>query len=274
MIVELWPERDEASLRACLAAVAQNDLVGALFAIEGADAGVQAADRELLASWAADVARRVDSTRPPLLQATVLRDLLGVSLGFRGDAANYHAIENSHLHRVLKRRRGLPILLSCVWIAVGRLAGLRVDGIGLPGHFIVRVADEVLVDPFSGGRTMTGEDCRELVSRLSESKIEFDERMLASAELDSIIERVLTNLVNATSQAQDTHALYRVLRFLGALRPDAPVHDLRRAQVAAALGARMEAIELCTRIARDFPNTSESSAADSLRARIGSPTLN
>ena len=59
------------------------------------------------------------------------------------------------LDLVLERRRGLPILLSTVYVEVARRAGFEVSGVGLPGHFLAGIfAGEttLLLDPFSGGR--------------------------------------------------------------------------------------------------------------------------
>ncbi|TXS54079.1 hypothetical protein EAO75_03700, partial [Streptomyces sp. uw30] len=94
----------------------------------------------------------------PRAWATALRELLGERYGFRGCAADYQRLESSLLHQVLVRRRGLPILLSVVWLEVARRAGAPVYGVALPGHFVVGfgAADEqVLADPFDGGRVLT-----------------------------------------------------------------------------------------------------------------------
>ncbi|GAA3296903.1 hypothetical protein GCM10020295_27990 [Streptomyces cinereospinus] len=57
--------------------------------------------------------------------AVALRELLGERCGFHGSAADYQRLESSLLHTVVRRRRGLPILLSVVWIEVARRAGGR-----------------------------------------------------------------------------------------------------------------------------------------------------
>ena len=59
---------------------------------------------------------------------------------------------------MLERRTGIPISLSAVTMAVGRRVGLEVHGVGLPGHFIVKIvseADEFFVDSFHGGRRLS-----------------------------------------------------------------------------------------------------------------------
>lgn len=69
---------------------------------------------------------------------------------FTGSAADYDDLRSSLLHQVLRRRRGLPILLSVVWCEVAARAGLEAVALGLPGHVLTLVGDTV-VDPFSGG---------------------------------------------------------------------------------------------------------------------------
>ena len=52
---------------------------------------------------------------------------------------------------MLDRRRGIPITLSVLYIEIARRLGLPVHGVGLPGHFLVHLADAgTFVDPFTG----------------------------------------------------------------------------------------------------------------------------
>jgi regulator of sirC expression with transglutaminase-like and TPR domain len=82
--------------------------------------------------------------------ARALTAVLGQREGFTGDRERYDHPDNSMLDAVLRRRTGLPILLSVVYIAAGARAGIQVDGVGLPGHFVVGVGPQLL-DPFNGG---------------------------------------------------------------------------------------------------------------------------
>lgn len=123
--------------------------------------------------------------------ASGLRLALGDRAGFRGFGDDYDDLRASLLHEVLPRRRGLPILLSVVWLEVGRRLGVPVTGIGLPGHFVVGVAgagSTVLVDPYNGGR-LTSAD--ELSSRTSEPLTRDDLRPWGAPE---IVTRVLANI--------------------------------------------------------------------------------
>lgn len=100
---------------------------------------------------------------------------------------------------MLRRRRGLPILLSVVWTEVARRAGAPVYGVALPGHFVVGFGDpsgppdeQVLADPFGGGRLLSGEDAGALVAGATGAP--FDPSMLAPADPLEIILRVLNNI--------------------------------------------------------------------------------
>ncbi|MFF8970513.1 transglutaminase-like domain-containing protein [Streptomyces sp. NPDC014995] len=131
----------------------------------------------------------------PRSWALALRELLGERYGFRGSAADYQRLESSLLHQVLRRRRGLPILLSVVWIEVARRAGAPVYGVALPGHFVVGFGpreEQVLVDPFDGGRVLTGRDAELLVAGATGAALE--PSMLVPAEPLDVVLRILNNI--------------------------------------------------------------------------------
>ena len=51
---------------------------------------------------------------------------------------HYEDPRNSFLNEVLDRRTGIPITLALVYMEVARRAGLHVEGINFPGHFLLR----------------------------------------------------------------------------------------------------------------------------------------
>jgi regulator of sirC expression with transglutaminase-like and TPR domain len=90
----------------------------------------------------------------PALEAEAVRRLLGERHGFVGERRDYDHPDNSMLDLVLERRRGLPILLSVVYLEVARRAGIALGGVGLAGHYVVGhfgQAPPLLLDPFGGG---------------------------------------------------------------------------------------------------------------------------
>ena len=96
---------------------------------------------------------------------------------------------------MLRRRRGLPILLSVVWLEVARRAGAPVYGVALPGHFVVgfgAAREQVLADPFEGGRVLTGTDAELLVVGATGAPL--DPAVLEPAPPLEVVQRVLNNI--------------------------------------------------------------------------------
>ena len=86
--------------------------------------------------------------------------------GFRGDGDDYDDPRNSFLDQVLRRRRGLPIALATLTLAVARRVGHPMAGIGMPGHFVVADlsgSEPVHLDPFDGWRALSTEDLARIV---------------------------------------------------------------------------------------------------------------
>ena len=116
------------------------------------DAGAALAELDALGE---ELAGAADGS--PHEQARACTAVLGGVHGFTGDREGYDHPRNSMLDEVLRRRRGLPILLSVVYVEVGRRAGIPLAGVSLPSHFLVRHLGEsspLLLDPFTPGAPM------------------------------------------------------------------------------------------------------------------------
>ncbi|MFE2595272.1 transglutaminase-like domain-containing protein [Streptomyces sp. NPDC059396] len=127
--------------------------------------------------------------------AVALAELLGERCGFEGSPAEYQRLDASLLPVVLHRRRGLPILLSVVWMEVARRAGAPVYGVALPGHFVVGFGDprdRILADPFAGGRLLTSADTARLVGDATGGPP--DDALFVPADPLDIVLRVLNNI--------------------------------------------------------------------------------
>ncbi|MEV6117894.1 transglutaminase-like domain-containing protein [Streptomyces sp. NPDC052109] len=131
----------------------------------------------------------------PQAWADAVRGVLGARYDFHGTPGDYDRLESSLLHEVLRRRRGLPILLSVVWLEVARRAGAPVYGVALPGHFVVGFGpaeEQTLADPFDGGRVLTGTDTEMLVVGATGAPL--DASMLEPATPLEVVQRILNNI--------------------------------------------------------------------------------
>jgi regulator of sirC expression with transglutaminase-like and TPR domain len=272
---ELWSREDERDLSEFLEAVRREDLVGALFSIEGTPQAARRSGEAVLDAAAHAVRERAAGARSSFQKARLLAHVLSEELGFSGDADDYYDPRNVLLGPLLERKRGMPILLSVVWMEVGRRAGILVTGIGLPGHFIVRVGSPpgTLADPFAGGVPLTIDDCRRKVKELAGGRVPWRAEYLRQMELPALVERVLRNLSGCRERAGDEVGRFRAVTFLSALRPDEPENLLSRAELAEELGVRGLAREVWAEIVERFPETTQAQAASEKMAEEDEPPV-
>ncbi|SDF85623.1 transglutaminase-like domain-containing protein [Pseudonocardia oroxyli] len=147
---------------------------------------------------------------------------LFVEEGFAGDTGDYGDPRNSLLPEVLTRKLGIPITLAVVCIEVGRRAGIALEGVGMPGHFLVRVPHSGhLLDVFDGGRRLDRADCAELYRRATGSTAPFGPHLLPRVSTREILLRMLENLRAAQRRRGGPADREWVLRMRLALRSDA-----------------------------------------------------
>ena len=160
----------------------------------------------------------------PMRHVTEISDYLFKVQGFAGNRTHYDDPRNSFLNDVIDRRTGIPITLALVYIEVSRRAGVRIDGVNFPGHFLLKAparpkasggsGTPVIVDPFHGGAILSEVECESLLHKYSGSDAAFDQRLLARATKQEILVRMLVNLkrlyVGMRSFPQ-AHAITRLL---------------------------------------------------------------
>lgn len=125
---------------------------------------------------------------------SVLHLLYG-QLCFTGNQRDYYNPLNSCLNAVVTRRTGIPITLSLVVWQVARRAGVTLDPIGLPGHFVLGVRGEPLyVDAFHGGQLLSQEECVELAAQGAGVDISQDRTVFQPVPPAAVLFRMLNNL--------------------------------------------------------------------------------
>ena len=192
----------------------------------------------------ADAVRGRVQGRSPHAVLAHLHAHLFEELGYRGPTKSASAPALSYLPDVLESRRGLPILLSLVYKLVADRLGLRVHGVGLPGHFVVGVdvGDSVmLVDPAGGGRVLDRDDCADLAVRATGDPDAFDPTLLAPVSHLHWLTRLLQNLLHNSNAAGRYGDLAAVIEMQMALWPGETQLQRDLALVLARLGMPQQA---------------------------------
>ena len=191
------------------------------------------------ASPAGDAPPRVDPDAYARVKA--LNAYLFGELRFAGNQVQYEDPRNSFLNDVLDRRTGIPITLALLYMEVARRAGLRVEGINFPGHFLLRCpvrrerpySDDLIIDAFHGGALLSRDDCRELLRGVRDDAGADDDedallesRLSARASKPQILVRMLLNLKRVYVRMHSYPQARDVTELLLAVNPSA-INELR-----------------------------------------------
>lgn len=198
---------------------------GALLIAELERPGVStAACRATFDGWTAELAGRLAGARGDVARLTGLVRFLFEEQGFAGDLEEYGTLEGCLLDQVVERRRGIPITLSLVLMELGRRVGVPLEGVGLPGHFLVRhgLHPEVLLDSFHGGTLITPQECALLLQRISRGRIPFAKSHLRPVAPRFVLFRLLNNLRSIHLAAGDLPRTLEVVERLLLFYPGDP----------------------------------------------------
>jgi regulator of sirC expression with transglutaminase-like and TPR domain len=119
--------------------------------------------------------------------------------GYHGDASDYYDPRNAYLNEVIDRRIGIPITLSIIFLHIASRIGLNAFGVGLPGHYLVKVQfelNEVYVDPFHSGTTMTLDEIGRMLEDMTRRQIRLSSAHLRAWSGRETLVRVLANIEN------------------------------------------------------------------------------
>ncbi len=163
--------------------------------------------------WGRQLRRLTESAISTRERVAILTNYLANDLGFRGNSEQYYDVHNSLLPSLVDSKLGIPISLAVLYIAVAGRAGIKIEGINLPGHFIVRHG-EVFFDPFHRGKILMQSDCESI---LRKQKLSFQPSYLEPATGRMILIRVLANLLYIFQDNGDESQRERIANWLKAL---------------------------------------------------------
>ena len=166
--------------------------------------------------------------------------------GFHGSRQEYYHTANNQMHRVIEDREGMPIALSVLVIDLARRCGIGVEGVGMPGHFLVRMASAdplqgPWIDPFEAGEWI---DDKQLRKRFVETTGQgFLPEDLPTFSNRQILQRMLRNLIGSAERKGDSQTALRYLDAMVALSSDDVATRLQRAVLRGQNSRYQEALE-------------------------------
>lgn len=202
---------------------------------EGLNVTKNMSDLEALAIEAKDIVADYSQKDSPDLEAIVksICQFLGTVKCFSGNTADYYNPENSYLNEVLLKRKGIPITLGVIYMFIAYRLGLKAEGVGFPGHFLVSIqggdtfsnktgdkqnenqvndqAETFLIDPFNH-TLLSREECIQKLRKNYDANTDEEASYLEPISLPEIVIRIIRNLKSIYIQRSNYE---KVIAFCG-----------------------------------------------------------
>lgn len=164
----------------------------------------------------------VSDVKNPTYLISMLNEYMFDNLGFHGNSDDYYNPRNNFLNVVIDKKSGIPITLSIIYIQLGSHIGLDLRPVGFPGHFLVKYAEEMILDPFNGGNLLDIDDLQQILDATYGSGIQFNPEYLNEIEPEKILIRIVRNLKNAYMQSFNYKMAMHCINMVLGLVPDDP----------------------------------------------------
>jgi len=123
---------------------------------------------------------------------------------------------------VLDKKNGIPITLSIIYVKLANHIGLDLRPVGFPSNFLVNFSEELILDPYNGGRLLSIDDLQEILDQNYGSGVKFSPDFLNEIGPEQILIRICKNLKNSYTQSFNyTMAMHCINMILG-IEPDSP----------------------------------------------------
>jgi regulator of sirC expression with transglutaminase-like and TPR domain len=151
-----------------------------------------------------------------------LNEVLFIQEGLRGNNEDYYDPRNSYVNEVLDKKCGIPISLSVIYMEVARRIGFHLQGVGFPGHFVMKHSSrekEILIDAFNQGRILRPNDLQELLDHIYGGTVSVQPAFLQPMDKKGIISRMLFNLKGIYYQKEEYYKALSIVERVLMLNP-------------------------------------------------------
>ncbi|MDG1895851.1 MAG: transglutaminase family protein [Fuerstiella sp.] len=210
-----------------------------------------------------------NATEDELLRT--LDRILFEEYGFHGSQSEYYTQSNSYLNEVIDDREGLPITLSVLYMELARRLDLKVVGLGLPGHYVVRFepkepdAEAQIIDVFNSGKRLSTADAEQLIKS---SRFPPLPEFFEAQQPTQIVKRMLTNLLGLAESERDDERALRYLETLVMLDTSEPQTRAQRLELRARTGRLSEAMDDADWFISEQPDGTNTDRLFELRAAL------
>jgi len=189
-----------------------------------------------------------------------INEYLFDKLGFKGNKDDYYNPRNSLLNEVIKRKTGLPITISSIYLGIAWSIGLDLHGIGFPGHFIVGYRVNQVnryLDPFNSGRELNEKSLQKILDEIYQGRVILNESFLQPLSKRMILVRMLNNLRGVYLENKELLKALQVLTCVCILTPDSATDIRDKGLLNYQLGNYQEALDDLTKYLQLMPEATD-----------------
>lgn len=165
-----------------------------------------------------------DQTATPEQLAQVLTAVISTEYRYSGDEETYEDLDNANMMRVIDRRKGLPVTLGILYIAVAKAQGWNAAGLNFPGHFLVRLegldGSRAIIDPFHNGQILDPPALRDLLKVVAGQAEELESKHYRPVGYRDILLRLQNNVKTRRLDVGQLDEALDALKSMQVLLPD------------------------------------------------------
>ncbi len=155
----------------------------------------------------------------PTYKISVLNEHLFQNWGFQGDKDDYYNPKNNFLNDVIEKKSGIPITLAIIYTEIAKYIGLDLRIVGFPSHIVVKYGEEMILDPFNGGKLLSSDDLNDILFQKYGEEVKFSPEYLNEIIPEKILIRMTRNLKNSYVQSYAYDMAMRCINMTLALEP-------------------------------------------------------
>ena len=155
----------------------------------------------------------------PTYKISVLNEHLFQNWGFQGDKDDYYNPKNNFLNDVIEKKSGIPITLAIIYTEIAKYIGLDLRIVGFPSHIVVKYGEEMILDPFNGGKLLSIDDLEDILFQNYGEEVKFSPEYLNEIMPEKILIRMTRNLKNSYVQSYAYDMAMRCINMTLALEP-------------------------------------------------------
>ena len=155
----------------------------------------------------------------PTYKISVLNEHLFQNWGFQGDKDDYYNPKNNFLNDVIEKKSGIPITLAIIYTEIAKYIGLDLRIVGFPSHIVVKYGEEMILDPFNGGKSLSSDDLNDILFQKYGEEVKFSPEYLNEIMPEKILIRITRNLKNSYVQSYAYDMAMRCINMTLALEP-------------------------------------------------------